>query len=206
MANPEQLPADLDVRQAESSELPSVAKILGSAFTNDPVLNWFLPAPDLYSDIFLSDAKGLYQYHDHIFINRSLAGAAMWLPPGVTTATSFNWDTFMMLLKMVRHAGFKSLARGAKLIETMEKEHLKEPHYYLHAIGAHLDSQGRGIGSALLKHGSTICDETGYPAYLESSNIKNNPLYERYGFEITGEITLPDNGPTMWLMRRPGKS
>jgi ribosomal protein S18 acetylase RimI-like enzyme len=84
--------------------------------------------------------------------------------------------------------------------------YLEEPHFYLHAIGARLDDQCRGIGSALPKHGTAICDAKGYPAYLESSNVKNNLLYDRYGFEITAEITLPDNGPTFWLMRRPAKS
>ena len=49
----------------------------------------------------------------------------------------------------------------------------------------------------------TLCDQAGYPAYLESSNIRNNPLYERFGFEVTAEVTLPEDGPTMWLMERP---
>ena len=206
MPDLEAMPADQDVQQASTSQLASVAQILGSAFTHDPVLNWFLPAPRVYADLFMGEAMNLYRHHDHIFINRSQTGAAMWLPPGITTATAYNWRTLIMTAKMALHGGFKSLSRGQYLTQAMEQEHLKEPHYYLHAIGADLDHQGRGIGSALLKHGTSVCDETGYPAYLESSNIKNNPLYERYGFEITGEINLPENGPTMWLMRRPGKS
>jgi hypothetical protein len=30
------------------------------------------------------------------------------------------------------------------------------------------------------------------PVYLESSNIRNNALYERYGFEITGDYEFPE--------------
>jgi hypothetical protein len=46
------------------------------------------------------------------------------------------------------------------------------------------------------------CDAEHAPAYLESSNPDNIPYYQRFGFEITGEITLPDGGPSMWPMWR----
>ncbi|MGE4363035.1 MAG: GNAT family N-acetyltransferase, partial [Mycolicibacterium sp.] len=32
----------------------------------------------------------------------------------------------------------------------------------------------------------------------------NVPYYLRFGFEVTGELTIPGGGPTMWQMwRRP---
>jgi hypothetical protein len=47
------------------------------------------------------------------------------------------------------------------------------------------------------------CDAEHAPAYLESSNPDNIPYYNRFGFEVTGEIVMPD-GPTLWAMwRRP---
>lgn len=38
-------------------------------------------------------------------------------------------------------------------------------------------------------------------AYLEATSPLNRRLYERHGFEVTGEIQLP-NGPAMWPMWR----
>lgn len=46
------------------------------------------------------------------------------------------------------------------------------------------------------------CDAEGAPAYLESSKESNVPYYMRFGFEVTGELTVPDGGPTMWQMWR----
>ena len=43
------------------------------------------------------------------------------------------------------------------------------------------------------------------PAYLESSNPDNIPYYMRFGFEVTGEIKLPDGGPSMIPMWRPAR-
>jgi hypothetical protein len=45
-------------------------------------------------------------------------------------------------------------------------------------------------------------DAEGIPGYLESSNERNLPLYRRYGFEVTGEIVLPEDGPIIWPMWR----
>jgi len=40
------------------------------------------------------------------------------------------------------------------------------------------------------------------PAYLESSNQRDLPLYERFGFKVIQELSLPDGGPTLWTMLR----
>jgi ribosomal protein S18 acetylase RimI-like enzyme len=185
----------------------SVARILGSAFADDPIFRWFCgDHPDFYWRLFRYETARLYRFHDLVFINESGNGAALWLPPGVAPNVPFHVSQFGMLFGMLRRGGLTSLRRGGELGRIMAEHHLHEPHFYLHAIGAMQGCQGRGIGSALLKHGVRLCDEAGYPAYLESSNIRNNPLYERFGFEITAEVMLPEDGPTMWLMRRPAAS
>ncbi|MFD8794735.1 GNAT family N-acetyltransferase [Streptomyces vinaceus] len=62
--------------------------------------------------------------------------------------------------------------------------------------------QGTGVGSALVREQLAHCDRLGQPAYLESSMISNIPFYEGLGFRVTGEIRLPDGGPTLWPMWR----
>jgi hypothetical protein len=46
-----------------------------------------------------------------------------------------------------------------------------------------------------------VCDRDAMPAYLEATSEGNKRLYLRHGFEVTGEIKLPD-GPSMWPMWR----
>ncbi|WP_458645714.1 N-acetyltransferase, partial [Mycobacteroides abscessus] len=45
-------------------------------------------------------------------------------------------------------------------------------------------------------------DQIEGPAYLESSNIRNNPLYERFGFKVVEEIKPTTHGPSLWAMYR----
>jgi hypothetical protein len=44
------------------------------------------------------------------------------------------------------------------------------------------------------------------PAYLESSNLRNVPLYEHFGFQLTGALGLPADAPVVNTMWRPGES
>jgi predicted N-acetyltransferase YhbS len=104
------------------------------------------------------------------------------------------------LLAMGRQVG-----RGMRVSETMKKHHPEEPHWYLAVVGSDPDVRGGGFGQALMRSRLERCDAEGAPAYLESSKESNVPYYLRFGFQVTGELTIPDGGPTMWQMwRRPG--
>ena len=59
-----------------------------------------------------------------------------------------------------------------------------------------------GFGQALMRSRLDRCDAEHAPAYLESSNPDNVPYYQRFGFEITGEIQVPDGGPSLIPMWR----
>jgi predicted N-acetyltransferase YhbS len=99
-----------------------------------------------------------------------------------------------------------NLPVALKTLSVIEKAHPKEPHYYLAILGTRPDRQSRGTGSALMRPVLEKCDADGIPAYLESSKEQNIAFYARFGFEVTGEIQLP-NGPTLWPMwRNPGRT
>lgn len=52
--------------------------------------------------------------------------------------------------------------------------------------------------------GHSPLGEHGLPAYQESSNPRNIPLYARYGFEVIGEVR-PDDFPRVYPMLRPAR-
>jgi hypothetical protein len=57
----------------------------------------------------------------------------------------------------------------------------------------------------LLRSRLERCDEEGAAAYLESSNLDNVPLYEHFGFQVTGALDLPVGAPVINTMWRPLK-
>lgn len=54
----------------------------------------------------------------------------------------------------------------------------------------------------LLREILACADTDGVPAYLESSNERNLPLYERNGFRVIGDLRALGHGPTIWRMWR----
>jgi ribosomal protein S18 acetylase RimI-like enzyme len=89
------------------------------------------------------------------------------------------------------------------IVEQMARYHPEEPHWYLPFIGVDLASQGRGLGAALLRLPLAECDRAHLPAYLESTNPRNQPLYERHGFREVGKISAGDCPPVVPMLRLP---
>mgnify|MGYP003734231121 FL=1 len=89
---------------------------------------------------------------------------------------------------------------GSKML--IDASHPEEPHWYLAVIGSDPTVRGSGFGQALMRSRLDRVDAEHAPAYLESSNPANVPYYERFGFEVTGEMVLPNGGPSLIPMWR----
>jgi GNAT superfamily N-acetyltransferase len=170
---------------------------LAAAFVADPVVRWLMPEPERDIRMFRALARDIHAAPgcgDIALEEGNVVGVALWDPPGHSLSPKQALVGFWALLKAMRLSGFR---RGAILETAFSKARPAETVWYLAQIGA--ATQGRGVGSALLEHRlSSIAG----PAYLESSNERNLPLYERFGFEVIGEISLPRGGPTLWSMLR----
>ncbi|PWI42605.1 GNAT family N-acetyltransferase [Streptomyces sp. ICBB 8177] len=128
-----------------------------------------------------------------------IQGAALWDPPGQWRNPA--WRELLALPGYARLFG-RRLAVAGETVATLAAAHPEEPHWYLAVLGTEPAAQGRGVGAVLLRSRLEVCDREGTPAYLESSKDRNVPYYERFGFRVTGEITIPHGGPTTWAMWR----
>ncbi|WP_042375996.1 GNAT family N-acetyltransferase [Streptacidiphilus melanogenes] len=199
---------EVTVRQAIGADLAGLVGVLARAFYEDPQFLWSLP-----------DQRGRLRRIERIFdtILRHEAlrhgtvqlaeddagttlGGAVWLPPHhwrdplsrqLITAPGF-------LRGYGRRIGYGNAFQGA-----CWKAHPREPHWYLYILGVEPDLQGRGVGAALLRAGLERSDAAGLPAYLESSNLANVPLYQHFGFTVTGRLALPPGAPEIPTMWRP---
>jgi GNAT superfamily N-acetyltransferase len=189
---------DVEIHVAGDDEREALLDTLTLAFSADPPTRfiWRAPAAFLSAYRCLAMAMGGRAFEQGTaFVSDDFSVAALWLPPGIE---------------------IDSEALGALLSETVPAEiqgemgqvtpefgsfHPKAPHWYLPWLGVDPARQGRGLGSLMLKHTLRRVDETGLPAYLESSNPKNIPLYERFGFETLGVIRGGDFPPITPMLR-----
>lgn len=201
------MPTGSSIRKATAADLPRLAQALASAFQDDPTVAWVFPHDGrrraLLPAFMEFRLRRIAFSHDEIWMTAGGEAAAVWIPPG-------KWRMplarqMRLLPPLIRFLGLRtSTVLGG--LNRMERSHPQQPpHWYLFILGVEQAAQGRGLGSALLRHMLERIDTSALPVYLESSNERNIAFYGRHGFEVTGEVSIP-KGPTIWPMWREPRS
>ncbi|BBY41923.1 GNAT family N-acetyltransferase [Mycolicibacterium celeriflavum] len=197
--------ADVEVAPARRRDVRTLSEVLGRAFYQDPVMRWMLPDDATrargLTRMFATMTRHHFLRTDAVEVagGERIGAAALWAPPGQWKQGRL--EELLMMPGFIRAFGSR-VRRGQQVSELMKQHHPEEPHWYLAVIGSDPTVRGTGFGQALMRSRLDRCDAEYAPAYLESSNPDNIPYYQRFGFEVTGEITLPDGGPSMWPMWR----
>lgn len=180
-----------------------VADILGQAFEDDPVMNYIQPDRSFIPRYFKAVFRKYYAPGGLSRVTPDHTGAALWLPPGVSTWIPPLFYALAWTGRyLVRKNGPGMIVRAERLLRHVDRARPVQTHYYLHALGVVRKRQGQGIGSRLLRETLSWCDRDRKPAYLECSNEKNLPLYRRHGFYVSGEYRVAPEAPLIWFMVR----
>jgi GNAT superfamily N-acetyltransferase len=198
--------ADIGAEPAKRSDIGQIAVVLARAFYDDPVNSWMLPDHRTRLKALTRVFAGLARHH---FLSRggsevarrdgTVGAATLWDPPGRRKAGRLEELAMMPTMLWALRS---RVSACMQLMELMDQHHPEEPHWYLMLIGSDPAVRGAGFGQALMQSRLDRCDAERVPAYLENSNPKNESYYLRFGFEVMGEIKLPDGGPSMWPMWR----
>ena len=187
-----------EVKTSGESDLNQVIATIELSFSSDPAVRWLYPNAhqflSSFPDFVQAFAGKAFQHGTAHYVGE-FAGAALWLPPGV------HPDEDALVSVVLGATSGSKQEDVLAVLEQMGSYHPSDPHWYLPLIGVEPAHQGKGYGSALLRHALAHCDHNHQAAYLESSNPKNIPLYERHGFRLVGRIQA-GSSPTMYPMVR----
>lgn len=188
--------------------LNRAATTLTRAFSSDPMFTWVFPDPDhrRRSLQLLNRVPLSYGMH-YGSVTQSSDGraVAVWIPPG--RAVSLGGMIRSGMLNVPFRVGLRAFGRFIRANDVMGKIHTRqvpEPHWYLLIVGVDPELQGRGLGSRLVLDGLSRADKSNFPCYLETSEERNVPFYERFGFTVIAKVPLGTDGPPAWAMRRAG--
>lgn len=192
----------MEVRRAHAGDVGTLARVLAAAFADDPVWRWMVAAGTTRTArmqaFFALELEHVALPAGNVWTTADRSGAALVMPPD-------KWR--MPVSAQARHAFPFARVFGRRLplalglLTRMEARHLRKPHLYLAYVGVDPGAQGRGIGRKILAPMLDEADAQRLPAYLESSNPRNNPFYERLGFTTTDAVRFAGS-PPMALMRR----
>jgi ribosomal protein S18 acetylase RimI-like enzyme len=195
------------VRPATAAETPAAVAVLARAFHEHPVYRWVLPddaarrrrLPGLMRTMVVTmygDAGPLEVVPD----DGRLVGAAAWHRPGHADPAGLRMARGVAGMAWATRT---RLADWARLGTALEALRPAEPHWYLFHVGADVDRQARGVGSALVRHGLERADAEGVAAHLECAPDLVG-YYARFGF---GEgVAVPVEGLELVTMTRPAQA
>lgn len=192
------LETEPEVRTVAAHQEERALAPLTLAFTNDPAARWMYADAHQFRLFFPRFARafgGRAFTHGTAQQIGACHGTALWLPPGVAPEDE-------VLIPLIEETVLAERQPEVfAIFEQMGALQPAEPHWYLPLLGIDPRHQGRGLGSLLMGKMLAAIDDSGAPAYLEASNERNVPFYERLGFEVRGKIQAGDS-PTLFAMLR----
>ncbi|APY85324.1 GNAT family N-acetyltransferase [Streptomyces alfalfae] len=188
------------VRPARREDLPVAVDTLADAFADYPFTRHVVAADDHrervrgLQELFLTRIGMEY---GQVWVAEEGRAVAVWTTPERDPGPGFaEVGPRIGELAGDRAAFFESADQALGSFRP------QRPGWFLATVGVDPRAQGRGLGAAVLGPGLEAADRAGHPAFLETSTERNVRFYERLGFAVTAEVTLPDGGPRTWCMLR----
>jgi GNAT superfamily N-acetyltransferase len=192
------------VRHAVRADLDQLEVALADAFAADPMMAWIYPDAPIrpaHVQAFMRAALDIGFPHGHVYAAGANTAAAIWAPPDVDLFDDQAITTLFGLLS--EQLGPRAEEVGASLGSIAEQHPHHVPHFYLFVLGTARAVQSRGLGGSLLHEILERCDRQGLGAYLESSNVRNVPFYERHGFHVLTEVKFSEEFVARPMWRDP---
>ena len=181
------------VRHALRADLDELQAALVDAFAVDPVMTFMYPDPATRPELsgaFLRVMLEIGLNHGHVYAaGRGNDAAAIWAPPDVDLFDADGAAQLWPVLERTLGDRVGEVTTALMRLTALRPQD-RGPHFYLGEIGTSPAAQSQGLGSQLLREVLDRCDRQGLGAYLESSNIRNVPFYERHGFTVTAELEI----------------
>jgi ribosomal protein S18 acetylase RimI-like enzyme len=203
------LEAASNPRRATLDDAVSLSKLFASAFVDDPLFDYMVRAGagrtaalEMFFHEILS-ARDIPQ--GEVWMSPDGHACVCWLKPDARRSPGGLVQKLGWLPFFVGVFGLARFTRGMAIMEAMEKNHPREPHFYLTFAAVSPGYHGVGLGSRILKATLAPIDAAGHAAYVESSNPKNATFYERAGFVARKNIA-PAGAPPLIAMWRDART
>ena len=200
--------------KAQKKDFPRAGAILADAFQHDPIWERFFEEDDIdmKAAFFQNPVRYCSKYGEVYATSECLEGIVAWVPGDLADMTIWRLIRIGSVTSGIRMGmGFAKLLLKMmpvfKPLEVDRKANMKgRAHLYLMIVGVVSQSQGQGIGRKLLGKLIEESEKARLPIYLETATERNVRMYERLGFKLINQITLPVIHLPQWEMIREPKA
>lgn len=192
---------EVPIERLGADETRAVAELIAAAFEPLAVTRWLVPDDAKREAVLADNFEILIDHamrHGLVQATADRSGVAVWLPQvGEPAPPPADYDA-----RVAASCG-EWTPRFQHLDELFEASHPHDAHHHLAFLAIAPGCQGRGIGTALLRHHHATLDAEGVPGYLEASSERSRDLYARHGYQVREPFRLPDGTPFYPMWREP---
>jgi ribosomal protein S18 acetylase RimI-like enzyme len=197
--------------KVQKKDIPKAGVVLADAFQHDPIWKQVFKDEatiDQRGVLFESPIKFCLKYGEVYAPSEHLEGVALWVPGDFADLTIWR-----MIRSGAIISGMKAMKACTKLawkqrrifgpLQADRKTNMRGRAYiYLMVLGVATEFQGQGFGGKLLRALIEESEQVGVPIYVETETERNVGMYERFGFRVLNQITLPIIDLPQWEMVR----
>lgn len=187
---------------ASTSDQELLARVLASAFENDPLLRWIIPDDRDYQ--FFAHRYFELQIRSAVrsgssFTNDERTAVATWCRPDDQQPIFLSFLEGLKTIWLLKG----NISRAFFINEVMARYRPKKQYLHLTLLATSPESQGGGRARQLIEPMLDEARELKLPVYLECSNKDNLGFYRQFGFRLIDDIPITTDGmagPTIWPM------
>ena len=195
--------SDIEIGELRRDEIPAAGALLGRAYRDNPFMVAFIgDNPDhRFQAMELIHGTRVSTLAPLAIVARrdgKLVGVCGFDAPGAPLPPEAMQEMMVKLSGLGPHI----LPNMQIALGEFGKRAPGERHWHLGPVGVHIDAQGAGIGSLMMREFCARIDAEGDVVFLETDLSQNVRLYERFGFETIEETTVL-GAPAWFMLRRP---
>ena len=197
----------IEITRLNTKHTENIIDIFSNAFENYPLMQYFFG--NAYKQSMKHLLKSMCDQASIVdklllgaFIEGKLQGVAFITPPEKQNNNDVETTPTSAEEEFATAIGEEALMRIEAYSNLKKANKPSSPHFYINALGVNLQSQGKGIGSAILSqvHQMSEQDSNSRGVALDTQTQKNVGYYQRFGYDVstTAELENVKN----WFMFR----
>ncbi|MEO1429531.1 MAG: GNAT family N-acetyltransferase [Cyanobacteria bacterium J06633_8] len=199
----------IEITNLTTKDMDDIMTIFSEAFENYPIMEF------IFNDAYKESIKHLTKFicdgaseGDSLllgaFVEGKLEGIAFITSPDneennndVENTVTSSEETFAKAI------GKEALMRLEAYLDLKKANKLSSPHFYINTLAVNPQSQGKGIGRAILSHIHQISEQhsDSHGVALDTQTQQNVGYYQRFGYAVSSTAELEN--VKNWFMFRP---
>lgn len=205
------------LKRLQNDQIEEASRVAARAFQDDPLCLYYYPDPierKIKAVIWCEYMILVGFLSGEVYTtSNDIEGVIVWNAFGIKDQTIGKQSKeIIRRMRKVKREMFsdrlflKRYGIISEIYNSLHNEYANCPNWNLTMITVDPLHQGKGYASMLIKPKLREIDKQNLPCFLETQNENNVSLYEHFGFELVGEIKVPNSNVGYYGMVRNKKS